>query len=319
MSFKLETNSQKLSAYLSSCTSGQYILDNDEQRNFTKSHKWKSNLVFFIMWTGEVPGKIYFNPNVSPNGVTRYVSLDGKGRTSAIDEFIKGHFKLGNSFEVPGFERMYNKGFSELSGADRSWFLGAKVTVVEANRTLTEIEYTKFFNLIKTPSDCKTGEGLHSDLSSLNRKMLDKKLVDCPEFRDFVKKLWGNDQRFTYYTIVCNCLMYKVYGSKKRMTSEERAKFWHEGVTQAVFDAVIENMLKTWRLKNTGMNIQRFSAETVFCLFYMLYNEAIPERDILKIRDNWDEVKQFQDIVSSIAVRQDNASYKRFQMLLELV
>ena len=311
MSFKLETNSQKLCAYLEACNKAQYILNNGEQREFTKSHKWKSNLIFFIMWTGEVPGKIYFHP--TQDGMNRHESLDGKGRTSALDEFIKWFFKLGNSFEVPGFGRLYNKGFNEFSEADKSWFLGSKVTVVEASRNLTQQEYTKFFQLIKTPSDCKTGEGLHSDLSSLNRKMLDKKLEECPEFRDLVKKLWGSDQRYTHYTIVCNCIMYRVHGPKKTMTGEERAKFWHEGVSQTVFDAVILNMVKTWRLKNSGMNVKRFESDTVFCPFYMLFNECVPDAGIQRIRQNWDETTQFQAVAG-----QHNASYKRYQMLIEL-
>lgn len=308
MSFSLETSSQKLSAYLNSYNTGQYISSNPEQREFTKSLKWKSNLIFFIMWSGEIPGKIYYHPKTHENGSVYYASLDGKGRTSAPNEFMNNQFKLGNEFKVPGLERLYGKLYSQFDEVDKSRFLSAKVSIVEANRTLSEYEYTVFFQLIKTPSDCKTGESLHSDISSPIRKMLDDKMLTNQEFKKFITEVWGKDKHFAHYTVVARCISYRHHGSNKTLSPHDLQGFWKVGVSPAVFDEVVLNMLKVWKLKNDGLKIKRFESETVFCPFFMLYNDDVKDSDIRKIIEKWDENVQFGNKVGG----SHGASYSRY-------
>jgi hypothetical protein len=315
MSFSLETSTQKLSAYLNSYNTGQYISSNPEQREFTKSLKWKSNLIFFIMWSGEIPGKIYYHPKTHENGSVYYASLDGKGRTSAAQEFMNNQFKLENKFEVPGLERLYGKLFNQFEEADKSRFLSAKVSIVEASRTMTEYEYTIFFQLIKTPSDCKTGESLHSDTSSPIRKMLDDKMLTNPEFKKFINDVWKKDQHFTHYTVIAKCISYRHFGSNKVISPSDLQKLWNVGVTQGVFDEVITNMLKVWKLKNDGLKIDRLQSESVFCPFFMLYNEDTRENDIEKIKAKWDEKVQFGKPVGGSHA----ASYSRYLELKKMI
>ena len=120
MAFVFANSNSNLVAYLASITGGTHILNTKLQREFTKSYKWKSDMIFYMMWVGEVPGKIYFHPVEKEDGVIIQESLDGKSRTSAPDEFMRGTFKLDDEFKVKGFERLYGKYYHEFTAADQA-------------------------------------------------------------------------------------------------------------------------------------------------------------------------------------------------------
>jgi hypothetical protein len=315
MAFVFANSNSNLVAYLASITGGTHVLNTKLQREFTKSYKWKSDMIFYMMWVGEVPGKIYFHPVESEDGVIIQESLDGKSRTSAPDEFMRGVFKLDDEFKVKGFERLYGKYYHEFTAADQSRFKTTKVSIAEADRTLSHNESTIFFRFIKTPSDCKTGEGLHSDLESPNRTKLDQKMATDPDFKEFITTVWGKDKRFPYYTIIAYCMMYREFGPKKSMKNEELALYWRTGVSQMVFDEITKNMQKVWKLKkDRGAKIKRIESATVFCPFFMLYSDSVSDAKIKKILDNWKEDEQFGINVGG----NHNIVSSRYQVLLEM-
>lgn len=314
MAFVFANDNTNLLSYLNNITGGTHILNTNIQRDFTKSLKWKSDLIFYMMWVGEVPGKIYFHPVPNEKGEIIQESLDGKSRTSAPDEFMKGLFKLDVKFEAPGFEHLYGKYYSEFTPADQNRFKITKVSIAEANRTLSKIEANIFFRFIKTPSGCKTGEGLHSDLESPNRAMLDNKLKTDPKFNEFIHDIWGKDKKFLYYTIIANCLMYRIHGSKKMMNNDELASFWHIGVSEGVFNKVIELMQKVWQFKNTGIKIKNIHSASVFCPFFMIFSECLSEERIDIIHAKWNEKEQFGLKVNG----NHNITHSRYQTLLEM-
>jgi hypothetical protein len=313
MDFSIQTSCQTINAYLHSVKDRQYVTDNENQRGFVKNTEWKSNLIFFIMWSGEVPGKIYYHPVIHENGSKYYASLDGKGRTSALEEFMENKFPLGKNFEVPGLEHLYGIEFGSFSEKDKSRLKSAKVTLAEFDRHLSDDEFNVFFHLIKTPSDCKTGEELHSDLSSPNRKMLDTLKETSPDFKEFIEKVWGPDPRFDHIKVVARCLSYRMEGVRKYYKPTELYKFWHVGVPPAIFKEVTNNMLKAWVLKKNGLKIKRFESEVVFCPFFLLYNEAVPVETVRRIVEAWDEDTQFGD---STQRKKANASEQRYKHLV---
>ena len=316
MSFVFSNSISTFVSFISSITAGTHVLNTKVQREYTKLYKWKCDLIFYMMWVNEVPGKIYFHPVERNDGIIIQESLDGKSRTSAAVEFMNDVFKLNNEFQIKGYEHLYGKYFSEFTPADQHRFKTTKVSIADANRTLSDDETNVFFILIKTPSNCKTGEGLHSDLESPNRTMLDHKMDTDVIFKEFITTVWGKDSTFPYYTAIASCMMYHEYGPNRIMSGKQLSNYWRRGVSKTVFDEVIKNMQKVWDIKKKyGTNIKRIESVSVFCPFFMLYSNTISDEKIKKILDKWNVTNQFGKIVGG-----SHTSVKtRYEILLKMI
>jgi hypothetical protein len=288
-----------------------YDLDPEFQREYIKLTPWKQKMIGHIVWTRQT-GILYFHPVKRAGASTHMECLDGKSRSSAIIEFMNDGFRLKDL--PPGVRHLDGKLFSEWSADEQFDFGGIQCQIAEANRTMSKDEINIFFNNIKTPSDISIGESLHCDVDGVVNKLVRARMTG--EFKDFVKKLWANDNRYEHLTVIARCVYWTMNPVSRTDPGEAKLKvLWHygEGITPSIIHDVCENMMKAW-LFTRDAKVCRMQYAAVFCPFFMLFSTSTSVEDLSKIHARLVD-SPFKNL---IIPSQDRTVFSRYEHMMTL-
>lgn len=107
--------------YLRRLKQGKILVQPDFQRNQVWKHDQKSRFIESVLLNYPLP-PIYLNETID----TKYIVIDGLQRTSTLNEFYTGKFKLKETSALPMFEGMY---FNQLPDNLQSKFEDKKLSI----------------------------------------------------------------------------------------------------------------------------------------------------------------------------------------------
>tara|TARA_B100002019_G_C21254807_1_gene593219 strand:- start:528 stop:1505 length:978 start_codon:yes stop_codon:yes gene_type:complete len=137
---------------------GEYDLNPDHQREVVHDQEWKSELITSIYDVGCIP-ETWWHPVKDNNLREYYESVDGKQRTSTILDFHQGKITWKG------------QKYTQLSIEQQNEFLGHKLSLRIANRTLTPEEIARIFEKLQRVKQTTLGEVLHSHRYPLTEQL----------------------------------------------------------------------------------------------------------------------------------------------------
>lgn len=120
-----EPNQQKVKWFLEQNASGQLVLDPPYQRRTVWSLAYRQFFIDTVLRNFPSPA-IFIDWQIDPGKPTVYNVVDGKQRLSALIDFTKGGFHLGDLFENEGLVEPY---WGDLSDELRHQLVSYSVTV----------------------------------------------------------------------------------------------------------------------------------------------------------------------------------------------
>jgi hypothetical protein len=166
---------------------GKYYLDPPHQRNVVHDNAWKSAILSSALIAGEIPAT-YWHP--SPKDPNVRESLDGKQRCAAVLEYMNSMYR----YKLNDISGMKGRLYSELPRELQREINVCNLTMLVANRTLSEEEIAEFFGRRQETKRTSCGEHLNSCVHSQLRKEFTP-LCKSLE-RDFKDSGWVVGDRF---------------------------------------------------------------------------------------------------------------------------
>lgn len=137
---------------------GEYDINPTHQRQVVHTQEWKSELITSIFEVGCIP-ETWWHPVMDENSREYYESVDGKQRTSTISDFYQGKITWKG------------QKYTQLSIEQQNEFLGHKLSLRIANRTLTPEEIARIFEKLQRVKQTTLGEVLHSQRYPLTEQL----------------------------------------------------------------------------------------------------------------------------------------------------
>lgn len=149
----------RISTLITELDSQQYDVNPPHQRNIVHPTDWKEELITSIFEPPCAIPETWWHPRIQEDGREITESVDGKQRISTIYEFAKGRFTWrGTSFD-------------SLSQQQKNTFLGHRLSMRVASRTLNEAELSRIFKKLQQTKRTTLGEVLNAELGPFREKM----------------------------------------------------------------------------------------------------------------------------------------------------
>ena len=276
--------------YINGVNRGQYDIDPEHQReDGIKSDKWNVEVIRHI-YQFRTLTPLYFHTRSSDRVLE---NLDGKQRTHAINEYMKGNISIPLSSGLP--PELCGR-YTNLSISNQRLFYNIPVYLLITNDELSDGEVRVFFNDVQKSSSTTPGERMNSDTNnSLNRMIKDE-----IEANEIIRKICTiNDLRMDKrYTIALCVYLYCNGNISKRMPSSDAVikhgkTFTDEETFREVID-ICECVTQWLAVCKIPQNRHDFMA---FFILFWSYDEEVVKTVMCNIKSLPNPSKPFKGYV----------------------
>ena len=282
--------SPSIGDYINGVNTGNYDVDPEHQREEgIKTEKWNIDVIRHI-YQFRTLTPLYYHTRAS-DGVLE--NLDGKQRTHAMNEYMKGNFAIPHSSGLP--PELCGK-YTDLSISNQRMFYNIPLFLLITNDELSDDEVRVFFNDVQKSSSTTPGERMNSDTNHSLNKMI-KEEIEKNETLDKVCTI--NDQRMDKrYTIALAVYMFCNGNNSRRMPhSDIVIRFGKTFNDEDTFRQVIDicECVACWmNVCKIPQNRHDFMA---FFILFWSYEEEVVKTVMCNIKRLEDPSKPFKGYV----------------------